>query len=38
MTTSRPPDWNPPKDGFVWPNPPGAGYPQATPQQTKEQA
>ncbi|MGI4779331.1 MAG: GspE/PulE family protein [Janthinobacterium lividum] len=32
MPTPRPLDFHPPKDGFVWPNPPGAGYPQATPQ------
>ena len=37
MTTSRPLDWNPPKDNreakaFLWPSPPDAGYPPAAPQ------
>ena len=37
MTTSRPLDWNPPKDSreakaFLWPSPPDVGYPPAVPQ------
>ena len=33
MTISRPLEFPPPRDGFVWPNPPGVGYPQAVPQE-----